>query len=68
MYTYAKKLKEYRTKRKLTQMQLAEKLQMPQGNYSRLEKGEQDIKFTMIMHICKTLNVSSDWLLGLNQE
>lgn len=68
MYIYAKKLKEYRTMQKLTQIQLAEKLQMPQGNYSRLEKGEQDIKFTMIMHICRTLNVSADWLLGLDHE
>ena len=52
----------------LTQNQIAELLQMPQGNYSRLERGGQDIKFTMIMHICNTLNISADWLLGLDQK
>lgn len=67
MYTYAKKLKEYREQKHLTQNQIAELLQMPQSNYSRLEKSSQDIKFTMIMHICNTLNISADWLLGLTE-
>lgn len=68
MYIYAKKLKEYREQKHLTQNQIAELLQMPQSNYSRLESGGQDIKFTMIMHICNTLNISADWLLGLKEE
>lgn len=68
MYTYAKKLKKYREQNHLTQSQIAELLQMPQGNYSRLERGGQDIKFTMIMHICNTLDISADWLLGLSDE
>lgn len=68
MYIYAKKLKEYREQNHLTQNQIAGLLQMPQGNYSRLERGGQDIKFTMIIHICNTLNISADWLLDLNQN
>lgn len=65
MYNYGNKLKEYRDKNGLTQTEIAVKLGMPQSNYSRLEKGEQDIKLSMIINICKTLNISANWLLDL---
>ena len=68
MYKYGNKLKEYREKNGLTQVGIADKLGMPQSNYSRLEKGELDIKISMLLNICQTLNVSADWLLGLTEE
>lgn len=63
MYYYGEKLKEFRKLYSLTQIDLAQILGMPQGNYSRLEKGEQDIKLSMILLICERLNVSPNWLL-----
>ena len=68
MNKYGERLKEYRKRNGLTQSAMAEKLSMPQGNYSRLEKGEQDIKLSMIMNICESLNIGTDWFLGLSDE
>lgn len=68
MNKYGERLKEYRKKNGLTQIAMAEILSMPQGNYSRLEKGEQDIKLSMIINICETLDVGADWFLGISDE
>lgn len=68
MHIYGKKLKEYRQKNNLTQNQAAEILGLPQSNYCRLEKGEQDIKYTMILQICTKFKISADWLLDLEKE
>ena len=64
MQKYGQRLKEYRKMKNITQKEAAEMLQMPQGNYSRLEKGEQDIKLSMIEHICETFDMSIEWFLG----
>ncbi len=68
MNMYGERLKEYRKRNNLTQNAMAEILSMPQGNYSRLEKGEQDIKLSMIENICESLNISADWFLGYTNE
>lgn len=68
MNKYGERLKEYRKMKKLTQNSMAEILSMPQSNYSRLEKGEQDIKLSMILNICETLNIGTDWFLGVSDE
>ena len=68
MHKYGERLKEYRNKNGLTQIAMAELLSMPQSNYSRLEKGEQDIKLSMIIHICSTLNIGTDWFIGVTDN
>lgn len=68
MNMYGERLKEYRKRNGLTQTAMAKKLSMPQGNYSRLEKGEQDIKLSMIENICVSLDISADWFLGFSDE
>lgn len=68
MQVYGERLKEYRIKNNLTQTQAAIILSMPQSNYSRLEKGEQDIKLSMILLICNRFKISADWLLGLKEN
>ncbi len=67
MYIYGKRLREYREKTGITQNEMCRKLGMKQGNYSRLEKGEQDIKISMLLTICNELNLSADWLLGIGE-
>lgn len=68
MFSYGKKLKQYRQSNKLTQEDTAKILGMTQSNYSRLEKGELDIKISQLLNACNKLNVSADWLLGLSDN
>lgn len=63
------RLKEARISRNLTQTQLAEKLNLSQQAYQRLEAGATtDMRISTLKNICKTLSISSDWLLGLTYE
>ena len=39
---------------------------MKQTQYSRYERGENEIKVNVLIDICKALDVSSDYILGLS--
>lgn len=61
------RLKETRNKLGLTQIEISEKLGMKQATYQKLESGKTpDMRISTLSHICKTLEISADWLLGLN--
>lgn len=61
--------KELRKRLGLTQEQIAQKLGITQSAWARMESGGvQDIRVSTLFHICKTLNVSADWLLGLKED
>lgn len=60
----ADRLKTVRTDAGLSQKELADKLGMPLRTYGSYERGERDISTAILLSICKTLNVSSDYLLG----
>lgn len=62
------RLKELRLKLKLTQAQMAEQLNMHQQQYSRYESGKFEPPLKHIKNICKTFNVTTDWLLGMDLE
>lgn len=63
------KLKELREQKRLTQKQISEMLGMKQQAYQKIESGTaSDIKISTLHHICKTLNVSADWLIGIDEE
>ena len=62
------RLKELRNSLKLSQADFASEIGMLQQQYSRYEKGEREPQIKHIKKICRTFNVSSDWLLGLNDE
>ena len=64
MFLYGAKLKEIRLNAKKTQAEFALLLGMEQPNYQRLERGVLDIRISMLSNICKTLDISADWLLG----
>ena len=64
-----KRLKETRIKLGLTQVQAAEKLGMKQTTYQKIESGTTgDIRISTLYHICKTFDISADWLLGLGEH
>lgn len=62
------RLKELRKKLKMSQTEFATAIGMMQQQYSRYEKGEREPQLKHIRKICKVFDVSSDWLLGLNNE
>ena len=59
-----KKLKELRTKLNLSQQALADECKISQTTYSGYETGHYLINTSNLYYICKTYNVSMDWLVG----
>ena len=60
------RLKACRLQLGLTQVEISNKLGMKQATYQKLESGKtSDMRISTLFHICKTLDVSADWLLGL---
>lgn len=60
-----KRLKEVREENKLYQRQLAEKLGYTQVCIAMWEAGTRNPSPEDIIRLCKVLNVSADYLLGL---
>ena len=61
------RFKELRLYLGLSQPQIAEKLGMVTATWQKLEYGTTpDPRISTIAHICKTFNVSADWLMGLS--
>ena len=50
---------------KLTQKELAEKLQIDESNITKWKKGENHPSLTVFFELCRLLDVSADYLLGL---
>lgn len=68
MDNYGIRLKQARKNKKLTQTELAERLGITQKSYQRMETGNHDLKMSTIYQLCKALEISADWLIGLNKE
>lgn len=63
------RIKQYRQQNNMSQRQLAEKLGMKQPTLAKIETGTaSDIKISTLYRICKQLDVSADWLLGLTDS
>lgn len=65
---YLPKLREARKLKNLTQKEVCEKLEMKQSQYSRYESGEDEMKIGTLIEICRVLEVSADYILGLNEN
>ena len=59
-------LREIRTRLGYSQEDMADMLHTTQPQYSKYERGIQDMTAQRIIEICKILNVSADELLGLS--
>jgi transcriptional regulator with XRE-family HTH domain len=62
------RIKEARQIARITQKQLAIEMNMKQQAYSRFETGIFELDYEKIIYICKRLQVSADYLLGLENE
>ncbi len=65
---YTQRLQWIRDCKNITQKQIADALEIKQQQYARYEKGINIMPITYLPKICKFLNVSSDYILGLTDE
>lgn len=65
MIKFSERLKELRIEKNLTQSQLAAFLSVDQRSISNWEKGIREPDFKMLAVIAHFFEVSSDYLLGL---
>lgn len=60
------RLRDLRGKR--TQQQMAELIGVSQASYAQWENGRRHENLYKFANLCRSLNVSADWLLGLVEE
>ncbi len=65
---YNEALKNAREYKELEQKKIAEILQTTQQQVSLYETGKRELKTTQIIKLCKCLNLSADYILGLIDE
>jgi len=65
---YTERLQWIRDCKNITQKELAEALHMKQQQYARYEKGVNAMPAYHLVEICRFLNVSADYILGLIDE
>lgn len=60
------RLKQARINARLTQQEMADRLGVSQQAYQKIEVGRtSDMRISTLFKLCQILNVSSDWLIGL---
>lgn len=65
---YTERLKWIRDCKNVTQKEVATALGIKQQQYARYEKGINVMPVTYLYLICKYLNVSADYVIGLTEE
>ena len=63
---YLPRLKEVRLMRNMKQKDICALLNMKQSQYSRYESGEDEMKIGTLIEICRALDISADYVLGLS--
>ena len=66
--TLTDKLKNLRAANKLTQAEVAKKLNISQQQYSNIELGKGNLDSSTIIALCKLYGISSDYLLGIEEK
>ncbi|MDD4316628.1 MAG: helix-turn-helix transcriptional regulator [Clostridia bacterium] len=64
---FIKRLKEARQEKKLTQAEMANLLNISKTGYAGWEQGRTEPNLDMLSKLCKILNVSADYLIGLSE-
>lgn len=65
---YTNRIIEARKKAGLSQTQVANALMIPQQQYSRYEKGDNELPIRYLTQLCQILKVSADWVLGISDN
>lgn len=66
MSKFSTRLKELRTEKKLTSIELAKQIGVTKGTISFWENEVNEPKATYIIKMAKLFNVSTDYLLGVS--
>lgn len=62
-----RRLKEIRMSSGLTQREVSERLGIVLQQYQTYESGRYQMDYDKIIRVCKILNVSADYLLGIDE-
>ncbi|WP_419224717.1 helix-turn-helix domain-containing protein [Acinetobacter sp. A2] len=65
---FCKRLKEIRTQRKMTQLDISEKTGIPSTSISHIEAGSRKPSLENFYKLIVVLNVSGDYLLGRTDQ
>lgn len=65
---YTERLQWVRDCKNITQREVALRLGIKQQQYARYEKGINAMPITYLANLCKILDVSADYILGLTDE
>lgn len=65
---YTERIKWIRDCKNITQKEVAEYLGLKQQQYARYEKGVNVMPIIYLDKICKYLDVSADYIIGLTDE
>ncbi|MCE2962966.1 MAG: helix-turn-helix domain-containing protein [Chitinophagales bacterium] len=65
LWKFGQKLKQLRADRNMSQIELAEKINMEKSNLSRLESGRNNPKLMTLVKLAKALDISFNELLEL---
>lgn len=68
MEVFSDKLKRIRIDKGLTQKKIAKLLEISETGYAGYEQGYREPDFHTLIKICQILDISSDYLLGLENE
>ena len=66
--TYIKRLRDLREDHDKTQQEIADILGTSQTMYARYERGANELPIHHLISLCKFYNVSSDYILGLDNK
>lgn len=68
MNGFSEKLKRLRVEKGITQKMVAKQLEISETGYAGYEQGYREPDFNTLTKICKFFDVTSDYLLGLENE
>lgn len=66
--SFGERVRNLREDKDLTQSELGEQVNMTQRKISYIERGKYEPSIDDIVSLCKFFNVSSDYLLGINDK
>lgn len=61
------KIRFFRERKSLSQAQMSERLGMSVQGYGNIERGETDVSYSRIEHICKELGIMPETLIGFSE-
>lgn len=63
---YLPRIRERRIEKEIKQVFVAKKMEIKQPQYSRYETGQDEMKIGTLIILCKALDISADYILGIS--